>query len=360
MRIMKPIAAPFRARAVRNTLAAATLLAAIAAATSVATSILAVAAPAAAMADRDARDYPVRAVRILVSSLPGGSPDVVARLLADRLQALWGQPVVVENRSGAGGNLGTAEVAAAEPDGYTLLSAQPAPLTTNVLLYRRLGFDPTALEPIVIMSSLPNVLVLRRDFPANDVAGLVAYARANPGKTNYGSQGIGTTTHLTAALFARLTGTELTHVPYRGSAQAVNDLVAGHLDMLFMQIDAVREHYAAGKLKMLAVATAGRIATIEEVPTVAEAGRAAGLAALADFRSDTWNALVAPPRTPAPVIAKINTAVNELLRSPDIAMRLSQFGMHPVGGSPAEMAAFLREETNRWGEVIRAANISIN
>jgi tripartite-type tricarboxylate transporter receptor subunit TctC len=355
MRIMKPIAAPFFARGGWHAFAASTLLAAVAAATSALVAVV----PAAA-ADRDAQAYPIRTVRILVSSLPGGSPDVVARLLADRLRALWGQPVVVENRSGAGGNLGTAEVAAAEPDGYTLLSAQPAPLTTNVLLYRRIGFDPAALEPIVIMSSLPNVLVLRRDFPADDVAGLVAYARANPGRTNYGSQGIGTTTHLTAALFARLTGTELTHVPYRGSAQAVNDLVAGHLDMLFMQIDAVREHYAAGKLKMLAVATAERIATLKEVPTVAEAGRAAGLAALADFRSDTWNALAAPPHTPAPVIAKINTAVNDLLRSPEIAMRLSQFGMHPVGGSPAEMAAFLREEAKRWGEVIRAANISIN
>jgi tripartite-type tricarboxylate transporter receptor subunit TctC len=292
-------------------------------------------------------------VRIIVSSPPAGGPDIMARLLADRLAPRWGQAVVVENRPGAGGNLGAGEVAAAEPDGYTLLSAQPAPLTTNVLLYRKLNFDPTAFEPVIVMATLPNALVVRQDFPADSVAALIAYAKANPGKINYGSQGIGTTPHLTAELFARRTGITLTHVPYRGSAQAVNDLVAGHLDLLFMQIDAVREHYAAGKIKMLAVATPQRLADLKNVPTMAEAG-------IADFRSDTWNAIAAPPHTPRPVIAKINAAMNEALRSPDIGRQLARFGMQPVGGSPADMAAFVAEETRRWGEVIRAANISAN
>ena len=313
---------------------------------------LAVAHPAGAQ-PREATDYPARTVRIIVSAPPAGSPDIVARLLADRLAPRWGHAVVVENRPGAGGNLGAGEVAAAEPDGYTLLSAQPAPLTTNVLLYRKLNFDPAALEPVIIMTTLANALVVRHDFPADDVAALVAYAKANPGKINYGSQGVGTTPHLTAALFASRTGTVLTHVPYRGTAQAVDDLVAGHLDLLFMQIDAVREHYAAGQLKMLAVTTADRLPGLNEVPTMAEAG-------VPDFRSDTWNAIAAPPHTPKPVIAMINTAMNELLLAPDVRQALERLGMQPVGGSAADMAAFLREETRRWGEVIRAANISVN
>jgi tripartite-type tricarboxylate transporter receptor subunit TctC len=296
--------------------------------------------------------YPARTVRIIVSSLPGGSPDIGARVLADHLSSRWGQPVVVENRPGAGGNLGAAEVAAAEGDGYTLLAAQPAPLTTNVLLYRKLGFDPAALVPIIVMTTLPNVLVVRRDFPASDMTGLIAYVRANPGKVTYGSQGIGTTTHLTAELFARRVGASLIHVPYRGSGQAVNDVIAGHIDMLFMQIDAVRENYTAGRLKMLAVASAERIPSVKDVPTMAEVG-------IANFLSSTWSAIAAPPRTGAPIVAKINTAMNELLHTPDISQQFERLGMQPVGGSPAEMAALVHDETRRWGEVIKAANIKL-
>jgi tripartite-type tricarboxylate transporter receptor subunit TctC len=197
--------------------------------------------PAAAQQPDDAAAYPRRTVKIVVSAPPGGGPDIVARLVADKLQQRWGQPVIVENRPGAGGNLGTGDVAAAEPDGYTLLSAQPAPLTTNVVMYKSLRFDPAALEPIAVMTTLPIVLVVRADFPAGTVGELIAYAKASPGKIDYGSQGIGTSPHLIAALFARRTGTALTHVPYRGTAQVVNDLVAGHIDLLFIQLDAARE-----------------------------------------------------------------------------------------------------------------------
>jgi tripartite-type tricarboxylate transporter receptor subunit TctC len=312
----------------------------------------AIGARSATAAETSATDYPSRTVRIIVSSPPGGGPDLVARLLADRVAAQWGHAVVVENRPGAAGNLGAAEVAAAKPDGYTLLSAQPAPLTTNALLYRKLNFDPTALVPVIVMTRLPNTLVVRRDFPASDVAALIAYARANPGGVDYGSQGVGTTPHLTAELFARRTGTMLVHVPYRGTAQAVNDLVAGHLDLLFMQIDAVREHALAGRIKMLAVTTAERVPGLDTVPTMEEAG-------VPDFRSDTWNAIAAPPETPAAIVGKINAALNALLHSAEIREKLERLGMQPVGGSPAEMAAFMRQETQRWGEVIKAANISI-
>jgi tripartite-type tricarboxylate transporter receptor subunit TctC len=306
---------------------------------------------AAAFAEQDlAANYPNRAVKIIVSAPPGGGLDIVARVVADRLAKRWGHPFVVENRPGAGGNLGAEAVAQAEPDGYTLLAAQPAPLTINVVLYKKLNFDPTAFEPLAIMSSIPNTLVVRSDFPASTVQELIAFARANPRKVNFGSQGVGTTPHLTGELFARVTGTKLTHVPYRGTAQAVNDLIAGHLDVLFFQVDSVREQYQAKKAKMLAVTTAARVASVPEVPTMEEAG-------VKGFRSDTWNALAAPPKTPAPITAKLNGTINEVLHAPETAEHLRAMDMTPVGGTPDEIKAFIREETARWGAVIRAANI---
>jgi tripartite-type tricarboxylate transporter receptor subunit TctC len=309
--------------------------------------------PAPAQQKDEAAGYPSRTVKIIVSAPPGGGLDIAARLMADKLQQRWGQAVVVENRPGAGGNLGAGEVAGAEPDGYTLLSAQPAPLTTNVLLYKNLHFDPAALEPVILMTTLPNVLVVRSDFPASTVGELIAYAKANPGKVNFGSQGIGTTPHLTAELFARRTGTVLTHVPYRGTTQSVNDVIAGHLDLLFMQLDAVREHYQAGKIKMLAVMVDRRLPALPDIPTMAEAG-------VPDVRSDTWNAIAAPPKTPKAIVEKLNAAMNEVFALPEIRARLATMSMQPAGGSPADMAAFLKAETARWGEVIRAANITVN
>ncbi len=311
------------------------------------------AAPASAQQKDLAAAYPSRTVKVIVSAPPGGGPDLVARIVADKLQQRWSQPVIIENRPGAGGNLGTGDVAAAEPDGYTLLSAQPAPLTTNMLLYKSLRFDPSALEPIVVMTTLPIVMVVRSEFPASNVHDLIAYAKANPGKITYGSQGVGTSPHLIGALFSRRTGTELTHVPYRGTAQVANDLLAGHLDLLFIQLDAVREFYRAGRIKMLAVMGDKRLAELPEIPTLAEAG-------VADIRADTWNALAAPPKTPKPIIDKINAAVNDVFTQPDVRARLATMSMQPAGGTPADMSAFIKAETARWGEVIRAANITVN
>jgi tripartite-type tricarboxylate transporter receptor subunit TctC len=312
--------------------------------------VLLAAAPAQAA---DAADsYPNHTVRIIVSAPPGGGPDLAARVVADKLQQRWGQPVVVENRPGAGGTLGTADVAAAEPDGYTLLAAQPGPLTTHALLYHNLRFDPATLAPVIVMTRIPIVLAVRSDFPAKTVGELIAYAKANPGKITYGSQGIGTSPHLTTALFARRTGTVMTHVPYRGTAPAVNDLVAGHVDLLFIQLDSVREFYRAGKIRILAIASDKRIADLPDVPSLAEAG-------LADFQSDTWNAIVAPPKTPAAIIAKVNAAMNDVFAMPDVRSRLATMSMQPAGGTPADMAAFVKAETVRWGDVIRAADIKV-
>ncbi len=306
-----------------------------------------------AVAEPDNAGYPNRTVKIIVSAPPGGGVDIVARVLADRLAKMWGQPFVVENRPGAGGNVGAEAVAHAEPDGYTLLAAQPAPLTTNVVLYKKLKFDPAAFEPLAIMTSIPNALVVRPNFPANSVQELVAYAKQNPGKVNFGSQGVGTTPHLTGELFARITGTKLTHVPYRGTAQAVNDLIAGHLDLLFFQLDSVREQYQAKKAKMLAVTTDARVPAVPEIPTMDEAG-------VRGFRSNTWNALMAPPKTPAVIVAKLNQAINEVLKKPETVEHLRRMNMTPVGGTPAEIRAYIAAETERWGDVIRAANIKLD
>ena len=316
--------------------------------------VAALAAATQARAQDDAaRRYPNRTVKIIVSAPPGGGLDIAARVIADRLTKMWGQPFMVENRPGASGNLGAEAVAQAEPDGYTLLAAQPGPLTTNVVMYKKLNFDPTAFEPLAIMTSIPNTLAVRLDLPAASVAELIAYAKANPGKLNFGSQGVGTTPHLTGELFARVTGTQLTHVPYRGTAQAVNDLIAGNVDMLFFQLDSVREQYRAHKVKMLAVTTAARIASVPEVPTREEAG-------VKEFRSDSWNALAAPPKTPAAIVAKLNDAINAVLKERATAEHLRSMNMTPVGGAPNAAKIFIKQETERWGEVIRAAKISLD
>jgi tripartite-type tricarboxylate transporter receptor subunit TctC len=298
-----------------------------------------------------AQAYPTKVIKMIVPAGPGGPTDVLARLVADRMSAALGQPVIIDNRGGGGGAIGAKAVAQAEPDGYTLLAAQPAPLTTNVVMYKKLNFDPAAFEPLAIMTSIPNTLVVRTDFPANSVQELIAYAKANPGKVNFGSQGVGTTPHLTGELFARLTGTRLTHVPYRGTAQAVNDLIAGHLDLLFFQLDSVREQVQAKRAKMLAVTTPERVPAVPEVPTMDEAG-------VKGFRSDTWNALAAPPKTPAAIVAKLNAGINEVLKQPDTAEHLRGMNMTPIGGAPDGIKAFIKDETERWGDVIRAAKIT--
>ena len=310
-------------------------------------------APSAFAQSKGVADYPNRTIKIIVSAPPGGGPDIAARIIGEKLRQMWGQPVVVENRPGNAGNVGTEAVALAEPDGYTLLAAQPAPLTTNAMLYKKLGFDPTAFEPILIMTSYPNLLVVRPDFPASSVPELINFAKANPGKINFASQGIGTTPHLTGELFARMTGTQLVHVPYRGTSQAVNDIVASHVDMMFLELSATFELYKAGRAKVLAAAAKDRVAVIANVPTLQELG-------LADFQSLTWNALAAPPKTPSAIVGKINAAINEIFRTPEIKAHFATLNMQLVGGTPAQMTEFLKSETQRWGAVIRAANVTVN
>src|ERR671936_1335782 len=203
----------------------------------------------------EAADYPNRPVKIVVSVPAGGGVDTVTRIFAAGLHQRLGQPFVLENRGGGGGNIGAETVYTADPDGYTLLASQPAPITSNIALYKKLNFDPAALESVAVMSKIPNVLLVRQDFPAKTAQEFIAYAKANPGKVNYASQGPGTTSHLTAELFETVTGTKMLHVPYRGTGPALNDLVAGHVDFIFMELASAYKLHEGGKSRILAVAT---------------------------------------------------------------------------------------------------------
>jgi tripartite-type tricarboxylate transporter receptor subunit TctC len=297
-----------------------------------------------------AADYPNRPVKIIVSVPAGGGVDTVTRIFAARLQQRLGQPFVIENRGGGGGNIGAEAAYASEPDGYTLLATQPAPITSNIALYKKLNFDPAALEPVAVMSKFPNVLLVRQDFPAKTVEEFIAYVKANPGKVTYASQGPGTTSHLTSELFAKATGTKMLHVPYRGTGPALNDLVAGHVDFIFMELASAHKLHAGGKARILAVATDKRLDIMPEVPTLIEVG-------LPDFVSDTWNAISAPPKTPASIIAKLNRAINDVLEEPETKTRFRELNLMAAGGSPQDMAKLKKEETERWSKVIRDAGI---
>jgi tripartite-type tricarboxylate transporter receptor subunit TctC len=311
---------------------------------------LLLAAPVFAQASKDA-DYPTRAVKLVVCVPAGGGVDTVTRIVADRLSKRLGQPFVVENRTGQSGNIGAEYVYAAEPDGYTLLASQPAPLTVNVLLYQKVNFDPTKFEPVAIMTSIPNTLTVRPDFPAKNMQEFLAYARAHPGQLNYASQGTGTTSHLTAELFSRRTGIGMLHVPYRGTAPAINDLISSHVDLMFSELASAIELHKGGRARILAVATRQRIALLPDIPTFIESG-------VPDFESDTWNAISAPPKTPPAIIAKLNAAVVEIMKMPDVQERLRKLNTSPETMTPEQASAFIKADTQRWADVIKAANIT--
>lgn len=306
-----------------------------------------------ALAQDAAASFPNKPIKIVVCVPAGGGVDTVTRIVAEGLHQRLGQPVIVENRAGAAGNIGAEFVFNSDPDGYTLLAAQPAPLTVNPLLYKKMNFDPAQFEPVAIMTSIANVLLVRPDFPAKTAKEFIDYVKANPGKINYASQGIGTTSHLTAALFERMTGSKLVHVPYKGTAPALNDIIAGHVDFIFMELASAIKLHEGGKARILAVATDKRISSLPDIPTLDEAG-------VKGFESGTWNALAAPPKTPAAIVLKLNKAVNEVLQSPQAQDHFAKINLRAAGGSPAEAAAFIKKETEVWGGVIRDANVEAN
>ncbi len=314
----------------------------------VATGSLLVAAPASGQ--DSAAAYPDRPVRIVVNVAAGGGVDTATRIIAQKLHARFGQPFVIENRPGAGGNIGAELVFQADANGYTLLSSSPSPLAINGWLYRKLNFDPAGFEPIAVMSRIPNVLVVRKGFPAATMQEFVTHLKANPEKLTYGSQGIGTASHLTAELFMAITGTKLIHVPYKGTAGVLTDLVAGHLDLSFIQFSSVHQLHQKGDLRVLAVAADQRLDVLPDVPTMGQAG-------LPDVVSETWNAISAPPKTPAAIVQKLNEAINAALGEAEITARFRDLQAIIAGGSLAETRKFIEKERELWGKVIRTAGV---
>lgn len=308
-------------------------------------------AAAPAFGQDDAAGYPDRPIKVIVCVPAGGGVDTVTRIVADKLRERLGQPVVIENRTGMSGSIGAEAAAGAEPDGYTLLASQPAPLTVNVLLYKKLNYDPAALVPVAVMTTIPNTLTVRPDFPAKTIKEFIAYARAHPNTLNYASQGNGTTSHLTAELFDSKTGIRMQHVPYRGTTPAINDLIASHVDLMFAELASAIHLHEAGKARILAVATKERLPVLPDIPTLNEAG-------VPDLVSDTWNAISAPPKTPPAIVAKLNAAIVDVLKMPDVQDRLRKLNTTPEAMTPAEAAAFIKADMARWSDVIKAANIT--
>jgi tripartite-type tricarboxylate transporter receptor subunit TctC len=313
--------------------------------------VLAACILAAGIGAAPAQDFPTRAVRIIVPFPAGGTADIVPRVVGDMLSRKWGQPVIIENRTGAGGNIGAEAAFKAEPDGYTLLSAPPPPLVINQNLYPKLNFDPMQFVPIVVMARVPNSLVVTPKFPARSVAEVIAQARPAPGKVTSATQGNGTTSHLTSEMFQMMAGVKLQHVPYRGSAPALADLVAGNVDLMFDNLGVSLALVKGGQLRLLAVATPQRLSSLPDIPTIAET--------LPGFESAAWYAVVAPPKTPAQIVNKINADINEVLRQPEMLPHLAEWSAEAIGGTPQATAAYMREEVERWNKVIKAAGVKL-
>jgi tripartite-type tricarboxylate transporter receptor subunit TctC len=296
--------------------------------------------------------YPSRLVKIVVPAAAGSTTDSLARIVADQLGQTWGKSVIVENIAGGAMNVGASSVARAAPDGYTLMVAPPAPLSFNDLLFRDLGYVPTQFTAITLLAKIPNILVVRKDFPAASLSDLIAYAKANPGKLSYASQGAGSTAHLSASQLEVLARITMVHVPYRGALPALTDVIAGHVDIFFDTLTTSVPLYRDNKIRILAIADLERAGAVPEIPTFSEAG-------LPGFRSITWFGLVAPPNTPAALADKINRDVVELLKRKDVSDKLRTMSLDVGATARADTVKFFAEETALWSRVIKEAAIPL-
>jgi len=296
-----------------------------------------------------AQDYPSRPIRIIVPLPPGANGDLMPRILGQQLSAKLGQPVVIENRSGAAQNLGAELVYRAEPDGYTLLATPQGPLVISPSFIPKLSFDPSQFVPITIMARLPYILVVHPKVPVETFAAFIAYAKANPDKLNYGSPGLGSSTHLTGELLKLAAGIRMTHVPYAGLAPALNDLLAGHTDVMIDNLGSSLQHVREGKLRALAVTSISRIPELPDLPPIADT--------YPEVVASAWFAVVAPPKTPPAIADKLSQTFAAILREPEIEKRWRDMNLNAVGGTPDEIKIFFREDTERWRKVIVTGNI---
>jgi tripartite-type tricarboxylate transporter receptor subunit TctC len=300
-----------------------------------------------------AASYPSKPIRIVVPFAPGGTSDVLARAIGQKLSETWKQPVVVDNKPGAGGNIGAEMVAKAEPDGYTLLLLDVGTLTISPSIYAKLGYDPAKdLAPITMVAVSPHALVVHPSVPANSVKELIAWAKANPGKINFASAGNGTAVHLAGEQFKLMTGIEMVHVPYKGGAQALTGLVGGEVNMTLNGLLATLPHIKSGKLRALAIAAKTRSPALPDLPTIDESG-------VPGFQSGSWQGLLTASAVPKDVIAKLNAAVIQVLKSPEIKERMAAQGADVVGDSPEQFGAFMRDERVRWAKIVKDAAIKV-
>jgi tripartite-type tricarboxylate transporter receptor subunit TctC len=309
--------------------------------------VLFLAAPAGA------QDWPQRQVSVIVPFAAGGSTDLIARIIAQHMQAKFGQPFVVENKAGAGGSIGTGLVAKAPNDGYTLLVGSVSSNAINGFLYSRLSFDVARdFEPVSLLARLPNLLFVHPKVPAKTVTELVDYLKANEGKVNYGSSGNGTSSHLSSVMFQMASGTKMTHVPFRSTAEVMNSILGGNIDLAIDSMTTAWPHAQAGRVRAIAVTTPQRSATAPDLPTIGET--------LNGFQATAWQGLFAPAGTPRPIVDKLAAETKRILELPEVVKSLKELGAEPAPSTPDEFAAYTASERARWGEVVRASGVKID
>jgi tripartite-type tricarboxylate transporter receptor subunit TctC len=312
--------------------------------------LAAIAAALPVTAERaEAQSYPERAITLVVPFAPGGSTSIVARVIADKMSETLGQKVIVDNRPGAGGTIGTKAVVSSAPDGYTIVLGYTGTLAIGPSLYPNAGYDARKdLVAIGMIGHAPNSLVVHPSFPAKTLAELIAYVKANPGKVNYGSAGVGTVSHVSGEYFANAAGIQLVHIPYKGTGPALTDLLGGHIPMAFAPVPATHSNVASGQLRALAVTSTTRSALMPDVPTIAEGG-------IAGFDASLYYGLAAPPRTPRAIVDKLNKGLRAALASDDVKKRLAADGTEPTPGSPEEYAAFIDKDEAKWSKIVKAS-----
>lgn len=291
-------------------------------------------------------------LRFIVPFPAGGTADILPRIVAEKIRAHYAGGVVVDNRPGAGGNIGAERVFRSEPDGLTVLASPPGPIAVNHHLYSKLSFDPTQWVPVTVLATAPNILGVSNKLPVKNLQELIAYLKANPGKVSVASQGNGSTSHLTAALFMQLTGTEMIHIPYRGTAPALVDLIAGNVDLFFDNISSSAPHHNSNSIRIFAVAGEKRSKILPDIPTFAEQG-------LPNMQAVTFFSVVAPPGTPAAAAARLQSQIAEALSSPEVRQRFEEQGTEPAGWSPERTGQFIRAESEKWKKVIQTAKVTL-